>query len=92
MPPWQKPYPAPAGRNLFQKSNKIPVIIVLFIALFLLLSMILFFNSKTDILRIPQADHNYRYPKYYSFSNRSIFADMLEQASFESGLNFAPDV
>ncbi len=31
-----------------------------------------------DILRVPQADLDCRYPKYNNFSNRSDFADMLE--------------
>jgi len=51
-----------------------------------------FYSRTGDLLRIPQVDPSYRYPKCHSFSNRSIFADMLEQPSFESGLNFAPDV
>jgi len=37
-----------------------------------------FSQATFDTLRIPQVDYNYRYPKYHNFSNRSIFADMLE--------------
>ncbi len=42
--------------------------------------MLLFaLNLKiSDILRVPQVDLDFRYPKYHNFSNQSIYADILE--------------
>jgi len=37
-----------------------------------------------ELLRIPQMDINYRYPKYHNVSNRFIFADMLEIAQISN--------
>jgi len=36
-------------------------------------------SKKQDIWKIPQADLDYRYPKYHIFSNRFIFAGELEK-------------
>jgi hypothetical protein len=37
------------------------------------------FVGTSDILKILQGDLDYKYTKYYNFSNRFIFTDLLER-------------
>jgi len=39
-----------------------------------------------DILRLPQADLDYRYPKYHNFSSRSFFVDELDVSVLFTGI------
>ena len=40
----------------------------------------------TDILRLLQADLDYRYPKYHNFSSRSFFVDELDVSVLFTGI------
>jgi len=52
------------------------------------ISQVLNGSETCGTLRLPQADLDYRYPKYHNFSSRSFFVDELDVFVLFTGIFF----